>query len=505
MIKICSRRKILVITIVSCILTLSVIGAKLRVIETVQTVLQGEKLEKSNRMNVYNIAADFDPVERIITAKEKITYRNDENISFNALYFHLYPNAFKHEDTTPFEKNEMEHAYPKGFEPGYIDIHSIQENGEALNYVVMGIGESILKVHLNKSLEPGKKIDLNIDFSVKVPPSCGRFGYGENTINIANWYPILSVFDWKGWNLDPYYAIGDPFYSDVANYRVEILMPQEYILAYSGDCIKKESIEGKIRWTIEGEKIRDFAMIASDKFKMVDGEIDGIKIHSYYFDGQFGDLALDTAKDSIKIFSNLYGKYPYKQFSVVASDFFIGGMEYPNLVFIDQSLYKEENKQILEYVIAHEAAHQWWYGIVGNDEVNEPWLDEALTEYSTLLYYEKKYNAETRDEIYKNLILRYYNAYIEGKNLKEYHVCRSINKFEDSQEYQVLVYYRGAMFIKDLRKQLGDELFFQAMKVYFDKYKYKNANTEDFIHVCEKVANRDLRGSFKQWLRYEKE
>ncbi|MCT4605785.1 MAG: M1 family metallopeptidase [Marinisporobacter sp.] len=500
-----SYRKKLLLSIVVITLTLSVVGVKFSVIETMTTIIHGEKIPKTKQLNNYTITVDFDPVERILTGEENIKYINTENTSLNALYFHLYPNAFKDEKTTPFEKSEMDLAYPKGFESGYIKVHSIQKNGDPLNYVVMGVGESILKVHLNEPLEVGEKIDLKLDFSVKIPPSCGRFGYGENTVNIANWYPILSVFDKKGWNLEPYYAIGDPFYSDVANYRVEILMPQEYVLGHTGECIKKESIEGKIRWTLEGKNVRDFAMIASERFKVIDDEIDETKIYSYYFNDQFGDLVLGVAKDAVGIFSQTYGEYPYKQLSVAASDFFIGGMEYPNIVFIDESLYKEERKEILEYIVAHEVAHQWWYGVVGNDQVNEAWLDEALTEYSTLLYYEKKYGVKMEEQVYKNLIVRYYNNYRDHKKMKNDCVCRKLNKFKDSQEYQVLVYYKGAMFIKDLRKQLGDETFFQVMKVYFDKYKYKNANTEDFIHVCEKVANKSLRGDFRKWLRYDKE
>ncbi|WP_168198385.1 M1 family metallopeptidase [Crassaminicella thermophila] len=505
MIKIRYGRKLILLTMISCILLLSAVGAKLKMFQTVITTFYGEKLLNTKQINKYTIIADFDPVERILTGDENVTYTNNSSITFNALYFHLYPNAFKSEETAPFEKGEMQLAYPNGFEPGYIRINSIQNNREALNYVIMGMGDNILKVYLNKPLEPGKKISLNIDFSVKIPPSCGRFGYGENTINIANWYPILAVFDHKGWNLEPYYAIGDPFYSDIANYRVEISMPKEYILAHSGNCIKKESIDGKIRWTLEANKVRDFAIVASDKFKVIDDEIDGIKIYSYYFEDKFGDIALDTAKDAIKIFNQLYGEYPYKQFSVAASDFFVGGMEYPNLVFIDQSLYREETKKILEYVIAHETAHQWWYGIVGNDQVDEAWLDEGLTEYSTLLYYEKKYGAKKRDEIYKDFILKYYHAYTNTQQNKNSATYRSINQFKDAQEYQVLVYYRGAMFIKDLREKLGDELFFKILKVYFDKYKYKNANTENFIEVCEQISNQKLRENFRKWIRYEKE
>lgn len=501
----CVKRKLILLTTVCAILGLSMMGARLRVIETMTAMLQKEEFVKIKDITTYTMDVDFDPVEKILTAKEKIFYKNKGDTAFNALYFHLYPNAFKTEETVPFEKNEMDLAYPKGFEPGYIQIHAVKNNEENLNYVTMGIGESILKVNLNKPLELGEKIELEMDFTVKIPPSHGRFGYGGNTINIANWYPIVSVFDGQGWNLEPYYAIGDPFYSDIGDYRIAIAMPEEYVLASTGNLIKKENIDGKVHWTIEAKAVRDFAMIVSDRFKILDDEVNGIKIKCYYFEDPLADLALQTAKDSIQIFSEIYGEYPYEQFSVAASDFFIGGMEYPNLVFIDQSLYKEEYKEVLEYIIAHEAAHQWWYGIVGNDEIREPWLDEALTEYSTLLYYEKKYGVEKRKQVFKDMIVSYYDLYRASQVNQNEMIYRSIGEFQDSQEYQALVYHKGAMFVHDLRKQLGDELFFQIMKVYFDKYKYKNANTEDFIKVCEQVSNQSLRGNFRKWLKYEKE
>lgn len=491
--------------IAGCILVLSFICVKLEVVENVLTVFQEKNLKNTKELDQYTIAVDFDPVEKILEGHQKITYTNRSHVSFDAVYFHLYPNAFKKEDDVPFEKSEMEEAYPTGFESGYIDIHSVKNNDKNLNYTVMGKGSSILRVSLSKPLDPSEKIDLELKFTVKIPPSCGRFGYGENTINIANWYPVVSVFDSQGWNLDPYHAIGDPFYSDASNYRVEILVPEEYILAHSGNCIKKENINGKIRWTIEEKNIRDFAMIASDKFKVMETSVDGVKIYSYYIKDECKDVALGAAKDSIKIFNQFYGKYPYKQFSVAEADFFIGGMEYPNLVFIDQALYEERNKQILEYVIVHEAAHQWWYGIVGNDEVDEPWLDEALTEYSTLLYYEKKYGAKIKEQVYKTLIEKRYNSYMDRHKNKELTVYRGINEFKDSLEYQMLVYYKGSMFVRSLRKELGDELFFKSMKVYFDKYKYKNAKTEDFIRVCENVSNKSLREKFEKWLGYKKE
>ncbi len=496
------RKPITLMVVVIC-LALSAFWARLNLLEFTTVFNRG--IINGESLNKYTIAAEFDPVEKTITGLETIIYVNNTEVEMDSLYLHLYPNAFKNEKTIPFENSEMDLAYPKGFEPGNIQIYKIDNRNKPLNYVTMGLGDSILKIHLDKKLDIGDQIEINIEFQVKIPPSQGRFGYGENTVNIGNWYPIISVFDDHGWNLEPYFAIGDPFYSDVGDYRVMMSLPREYVLATTGEVIKKEDIEGNVLWTIEGKRVRDFAMVISDKFKILTDEIDGVKVYSYYLNDPFGELSLEVAKDSIKIFSQLFGKYPYKQFSVVAADFFVGGMEYPNLVYIDNTLYNEEKKEILEYVIAHEAAHQWWYGIVGNDEVDEPWLDESLTEYSTLLYYEMKYGIEAKDHIYKNMIEKYYDAYQSSQSNMNGKVVRSIKEFKNSLEYQVLVYYKGAMFVGELRNQLGDERFFQVMKVYFDKYKYRNATTDDFIEVCEKVANRDLKNLFEEWLSYKKE
>ncbi len=500
------REKILALTVISILLTGSLVASKIGLFRDITTTFYKEKLSLSNEITNYNIKVDFEPTKKILKAQEQICYWNQYE-KLESLYFHLYPNAFKSKDTAPFEKNEMKQAYPNGFKPGYIKINSIESDGEALHYTVMGKGDSILKVNLNKPLKQKESIKLVINFTVKIPPSKGRFGYGENTINIANWYPIVSVFDGEKWNLEPYYAIGDPFYSDVANYKVQIYTPSQYMLAFTGNLIKNENIKGKVALTIEAEAVRDFALIASEKFEMADSKGKNIKIKSYYFEEPFGDLALQTARDAIEIFSQIYGPYPYKQFSVAASDFFIGGMEYPNLIFIDESLYKEETKDILEYVIAHEVAHQWWYGIVGNDQIREPWLDEALTEYSTLLYYEKKYGSKEKKRIFEDMIVKYYNAYQNSisKKTKEKNIYRSIKDFENALEYQVLVYYKGAMFLEALRLELGDEIFFNIFKLYYDKYRYKNATTKDFLKLCENVSNRDLNEKFKKWLGYREE
>ena len=195
----------------------------------------------------YIINATFDDQNMLLEAKQKVRYENITEQTIKELYFHLYANAFKDSSTAPFEDKDMVRAYPNGFNEGWIDITSIKKGSKKLDYKIMGQGNTNLRVTLKNPVEPGKSVELTIKFKVKLPNSIGRMGYGKNTVNIANWYPILSVFDENGWNLEPYHSIGDPFYSDISEYNVNISISGQYKLASTGDIIKTSSNRNKKR------------------------------------------------------------------------------------------------------------------------------------------------------------------------------------------------------------------------------------------------------------------
>ena len=186
--------------------------------------------------------------------------------------------------------------------------------------------------------------------------------------------------------------------------------------------------------------------------------------------------AVDIAKSSLQIFSKLFGDYPYDRYSVVASDFFIGGMEYPMLVMIDKDLYNNENKFLLEYVIAHETAHQWWYSVIGNNELEEPWLDEALTEYSTILYFEDKYGKETGDKLIKTME-------VQTRNYQSEDIFKATTDYKDSADYSLSVYTKGAVIFNEIRNQVGDKVFFDTLKEYYNTYKFKNVKGTQFVEL----------------------
>lgn len=433
-------------------------------------------LQDIKNRNEYTIDVIYDDETNRILCNETLDYINNTKTTLDKIYLHIYPNAFCEEKLVPFEKNEMDRAYPNGFNEGYIDIKNVLQGGNKSKYKIIGEKNDILEIKLDKLLRQGEKINIDLKYNVKLPNCLGRFGYGDNTVNVTNWFPIACVYDDNGWNLKSYEAVGDPFYSDTSNFNVKILAPSKYKLATTGNIKEQKTDTEKNLYTIEGKMVRDFAFILSDKFVVSKTNYKNISINTYNLNEDMSKEAVNVAKSSIDIFSKLFGDYPYDTYSVVASDFFIGGMEYPMLVMIDESLYNKENKFLLEYVIAHETAHQWWYSVIGNDEISEPWLDEALTEYSTVLYFEEKYGKETGDKLIKTME-------VQTRNFKANDMFKATTDYKDSSEYSLSVYTKGAVVFDKIRKEVGDEVFFNTLREYYSTYKFKNVNGTQFIEL----------------------
>ncbi|MEG0855573.1 MAG: M1 family metallopeptidase [Terrisporobacter sp.] len=465
------KRRLFVIILALLIIITGVICTFIQKNERETFTLKDEK-----NKNQYTIDVILDDETNRILCNENLVYVNNTKTTLDKVYLHIYPNAFCEKKTAPFEDSEMAKAYPKGFNEGYIDIKNISNNKNDMEYKITGDKDDILEINLGSLLKEGESISLDIKFNVKLPNCLGRFGYGENTINVTNWFPIACVYDNKGWNLKSYETIGDPFYSDTSNFNVTLLAPQKYKLATTGKVTEKKSDNEKIMYKVDGKMVRDFAFILSEKFTETKTNYKDISISTYNLNEDMSKEATDIAKSSIEIFSNLFGDYPYDNYSVVATDFFIGGMEYPMLVMIDQNLYNNENKFLLEYVIAHETAHQWWYSVIGNDEIEEPWLDEALTEYSTILYFEDKYGKEAADKLMKTME-------IQTQNYRCTDIFKATTEYKDSADYSLSVYTKGAVIFNEIRTQVGDEVFFDTLKEYYSKYKFKNVNGTQFVEL----------------------
>jgi aminopeptidase N len=387
----------------------------------------------------------------------------------------------------------MEKAYPDGFSMGGISISLVKVNGKKAE-VSYSDNQQIMQI--NHKLKRNKKIRIDMEYTIILPVCQGRFGKGKDSYKLNNAFPILCAYK-DGWLTDGYTTIGDPFYSDVSNYQVTFTAPKSLIVASTGELMSQHEDGSFRRATYSASAVRDFALVASDKFSISQDKVGRTTVTSYSLEPDGGQQALSAACKALKSYNEVYGEYPYNSLDVVCSDFFIGGMEYPNLIMIDRELYSNECHPILEYVTVHETAHQWWYGLVGNDQIREPWLDEALTEYSTLLYYDLVYGSDVYNSYFDILVSKQYKDVADAA--KDEKIDKPTTEFANNEEYSAIVYSKGAMMFRAISELMGREKFLDALKDYCKEYSFKNVSKPQLINTLEKHSDIDLDGVFDAW------
>ncbi|WHH57397.1 M1 family metallopeptidase [Petroclostridium sp. X23] len=462
------------------------------------TVIYMLKSHKSLH-NSYNINVEYNDRSKSLHCSQSIKITNNEKENLEALYFHLYPNAFKYKEQAPISEDEWSIAYPAGFSQGFIEVKEVNIDNTPVSFAVEGRSDIILYIKLPRLLKRRKSVEIFMEYDIQLPQCLNRFGYGESSINITNWYPILCVYDKGSWKLDPYYKIGDPFYSDTSDYQVTLSMPDQYEVAHTGKLISKEKDKDKglNLLTITAENVRDFAWLASKDYEVIQNKCDKTIIKCFNYT-KGGIRTLEIATKALKTFNRLFGEYPYRTLSIAESDFYVGGMEYPQVVQIDTSAYSD-SKLWLEYLVVHEIAHQWWYGVIGNDQIREPWLDEGLTEYSTLLYFEMNYSVEHKEKI-KDIFINSSVRSHHQENSYQHLINMPIYQYDNWQEYSVNVYSRGALLHEELRSIMGDGKYFKLLKRYYRNYRFKNASIKDFVQLANKINKKDLKVFFENKL-----
>lgn len=466
--------------------------------------------KNADTRNNYVLDLTLDTDNKTVTGKQTVSYINNADISLNEVCFHLYPNAFRDKDKVPVESDKMTTAYPNGFSSGYITLNTLKAGDKDAKYTITGEDATVLKISLAEPLKKGDRITFEFEYTITLPNYLGRFGYGDKSFNLCNFYPIACVYDEKGFNVDPYYAIGDPFYSDVADYNVTLTVPKDFAVATTGQVKKEEKSNKTKTLTIEADAVRDYAAVASEEFKRIERKVGDTVVYSYYYestDDELGELALKVGAQSIELYEKLFGDYPYSTFSVIQTDFYIGGMEYPNVVLIDKSLYDDSGSYaelLLKYVIAHETAHQWWYAMVGNNEVTEPWLDEALTDFSTQLYFSYYETEKYASAVYNAQVefpYTYYTAYLnevlsnvdnDTKHMGKKYVDMPTYWYYDNTIYSILVYSKGVKVMEAIREDMGDQVFFDALRNYFSEHVLENVTKDDLIDAFSKASGKNM-------------
>ena len=462
------------------------------------TSLQKEAKNLSN----YTINAHFDTDTKVLSATQTVEYINSSADNLSFVDFHLYPNAFSPEaKNKPVSLSNTQKAYPNGMDYGKIDISKVSVNGEDLQINVGGEDNTILQVDLQEEVCPNDRVKIYLEYVVLLPNVIHRFGYGDNTYNFGNFFPVACVYEEGEFMTKPYNSNGDPFYSDMANFDVTITTDSDMTLASTGEQ-KQTSVQDNLTTTnIQALAVRDFAFVLGKDLQVVSSQVGKTKVMYYSFSDKQAQQSLETSVKSLQTFNEMFGEYPYSTLSVVEANFLHGGMEYPNLVLISNSVdvYSEYTN-----VIIHEIAHQWWYGLVGNNEFAEGWLDEGLTEFSTLMFYEQnaEYEVDLKESVSSSLssYLLFVDVYTSVYGEIDTSMNRALDEYKSEVEYVYVAYVKGVLFFDNLRDVLGKDMFLKCLKNYFSEYKFQNVSVEDMISSFEKTSKRSLGSFFDSWI-----
>lgn len=356
----------------------------------------------SPRIVTYKISVSLDPVEKMLNGKETLTWRNTSTDRVGELQFHLYLNTFKNSQSTFMKESGGENRGFKLSEGGWgwIDVISMKTaDGEDLTGRIAFIhpdddnaqDQSVIRVPLSKPVTPGQTIQLNIDFRAKLPRVFARTGYYQNFYMVGQWFPKIGVYEAAGqrfatkgqWNCHQFHSSTE-FYADYGVYDVDMTVPKEYVVGATGLLQNmKENADGTKTVSHHAEDVHDFAWTASPTYLDLSDQWRDVKIRVLMQPQRAhqAERYLESAKAALELFDKHVGKYPYPNLTIVDPAFGAtgaGGMEYPTLITAGSMWGLGKSVKLAEMVTVHEFGHQYWYGLVGNNEFEEAYLDEGF-------------------------------------------------------------------------------------------------------------------------------
>jgi len=433
---------------------------------------------------LYHIQARLDRSQAIpqIHAVQDTRYTNRTDAALDFIYFRLFPNKPSYGSALTFHRITID-----GIEP------TIEYQAE----------KTALGLALSQALEAGQSVDVHMEYDVTVPldnaRGYGTFNFQNGVLLLSNFHPMVAVYDADGWNLSLAPDYGDPIYSETSFYTLELTAPQQDIVITSGSTLgKRENEDGTVTWTCVSGPMRDMMVVVSDRLSCSSTAVGFIRVNSYYLPEhkETGETVLGYVRDGLRAYQQDFSAYPFAELDVVEAPLSAGGMEYPGLIMVAESQYRAGG-EYLEFVTAHEVAHQWWYSLVGNDQVNQPWLDESLANYSIVHYYDYVYGRSRSELAFQNYVRsRYQKALDLGRDNV---VNQPVSAFTP-EDYGYIVYGKGAVFFYELRQRLGDERMLAFLRAYLEDRKYKLSTPEDFLRVAEESTGEELDSFYEQWI-----
>ena len=460
---------------------------------TIKPALQGMVAAKTGDLTSYTIDAtlrlDGSPG---LDGTARVSYINTTGNDLDIIPFRLYANG----------ANEDIDA---------VIVDDVTVDGQRVE-PELTVSNSVLSVPLASPLAPDASVTIELGFSATVPIDTsdhyGIFGIdtATGTWALAHWYPIIAGWDpANGWELDPTSINGDPIFSNTALYDVTLTAPASWQVVTTGSAID-ETVAGAARTQrfLSGP-VRDFTIVADSDFQSVSTEVDGTRVTSWYNPGtdRVGKAVLEYAARALALYNELIGPYPYATFDIVPVELYgAAGVEFPQLVYIGQSYYSDQQNlsvpNYLDFTVSHEVLHQWFYGLIGNNQYIHAFTDEGLTNFiSSKVYFTEVYGAQAGNQMFGSAVVTPFAATVTSGG--DQIVDTPTDDFETGRAYSFAAYNKAPMGFNAIYETIGHDAFFAGLRSYYETFLFGIAQPDDLRSAFEQASDQDLGDLWRHW------
>lgn len=464
----------------------------------------------------YRMVIDMDVETHRYQGTQELRYTNNSPDTLDRVFYHLYFNAFqpgsmmdiRNRDLPKPDKSILRIGELQPEEQGYIRVERLSCNGREVEFEV---SETILEVLLPAPILPGVTARLEMAWEAQTPLQIRRSGRDNSegvAYSMSQWYPKLCEYDYQGWHANPY--IAREFYGVWGDFDVTIHIDNNFVVAAGGVLQNPEQIghgydtagmevarpDGdRLTWHFRAENVHDFVWAADPGYtQSVITADDGTLMRFFWQEGQPYDTAwraLPPVMNRARTLMNeRFGRYPYPEYAWIQGG--DGGTEYPMATLITG----DRDPQSLIRVAVHEQLHAWFHTVLANNESLYPWMDEGFTSYA---------EAVIMDELAREGLVPGMKPMDNPQmiNFLGYNFVRNDSTVADAlsthadhyrtnNHYGYSAYFKGAVFLVYLEYIIGRENLSRGLRRYFETWKFKHPNPNDFIRVMEKESGLEL-------------
>lgn len=471
---------------------------------------------------------DMDVETNRFTGYQSLTYHNNSPDKLNRVFYHLFFNAFQ--PNSMMDKRSRTISDPDRrvrdriyhydeTEIGYQKVHSLTQNGVEVDFTIKG---TIMEVHLAEPVEPGEKVEFEMEFEAQVPLQTRRSGRDNQEgirYSMAQWYPKIAGYDRMGWHANPY--IGREFYAPFGTFDVKIHIDRNYVVA-AGAILQNPNELGygyedpesvvsrpdgeKLTWHFRAENVHDIMWAADPDYTHVTAQVpDGPLLRFFHQTDPVAINAHENANEAlleswgllpeytIRAFEYMnehYGEYPYDEYVVIQGG--DGGMEYTmgTLITGNRSL------RSLVGVTVHELVHAWFEGVVANNEVYDQWIDEGFTTYVSAFIMNELFEGGVDDP----MLSRYQSYFrVVNEGFEEPMHIHS-DHYVSNTAYGMASYTKGAIYLHQLGYVIGEKALQRSLKRFYDEWKFRHPDGIDFMRIAEQESGIELKWYHEYWV-----